>query len=134
MAKLVTLKPRLTALASRLSVPAYSEPAQRVRQRDESLAYRKWYKTSRWQKLRMVVLERDLYTCQKTGVLLIGKHRRKDGPPDPNSPVIDHIIPHRGDPVLFWDEKNLQAVSKKYHDSEKQRLEQASLHMRGTWD
>lgn len=124
MAKLTTLKPRLTTLASRLSVPAYSEPAQRVRQRDESLAYRKWYKTSRWQKLRMVVLIRDLFQCRmckriesKTSLL-----------------VCDHVKPHRGNELLFWDEANLQCLCKSCHDGLKQKQEQASLHMRGRWD
>lgn len=30
--------------------------------------------------------------------------------------VVDHIIPHRGDEALFWDEKNWQALCKPCHD------------------
>jgi 5-methylcytosine-specific restriction protein A len=30
--------------------------------------------------------------------------------------VVDHILPHRGDRVLFWDRSNWQALSKKCHD------------------
>lgn len=30
--------------------------------------------------------------------------------------VVDHIIPHKGDKILFWDPKNHQAMSKKCHD------------------
>lgn len=30
--------------------------------------------------------------------------------------VVDHIKPHRGDPKLFWDENNWQALCKKCHD------------------
>ena len=30
--------------------------------------------------------------------------------------VVDHIRPHRGDPVLFWDEKNWQSLCKSCHD------------------
>ncbi|WP_276606305.1 hypothetical protein [Pacificoceanicola onchidii] len=37
--------------------------------------------------------------------------------------MIDHKIPHRGDLHLFWDEDNLQAVSKEYHDGVKQSIE-----------
>lgn len=59
--------------------------------------------------------------CQQTGVALVGRH------PKPNSPVVDHITPHRGDPELFWDEANLQAVAKGWHDSEKQRQERAAF-------
>lgn len=30
--------------------------------------------------------------------------------------VVDHIQPHRGDPVLMWDEDNFQALCKPCHD------------------
>ena len=30
--------------------------------------------------------------------------------------VVDHIIPHRGDAVLFWDEANWQSLCKPCHD------------------
>lgn len=39
--------------------------------------------------------------------------------------VVDHKVPHRGDPALFWDERNWQALSKRCHDSWKQRLEKS---------
>ena len=29
--------------------------------------------------------------------------------------VVDHIIPHRGDPVLFWDENNWQPLCRDCH-------------------
>jgi len=29
--------------------------------------------------------------------------------------VVDHIVPHRGDPILFWDEKNWQPLCKDCH-------------------
>ena len=98
--------------------------------------------TARWQKLRLKILRRDAVdisdrphlmplhvlfrdspwlwpVCQKTGVLLTGAKFA------PDSPVVDHIIPHRGDMVLFWDEDNLQTVSKAYHDKVKQSLEKS---------
>ncbi len=30
--------------------------------------------------------------------------------------VVDHIVPHRGNKTLFWDESNWQALCKKCHD------------------
>lgn len=30
--------------------------------------------------------------------------------------VVDHIIPHRGNPFLMWDESNWQALCKPCHD------------------
>lgn len=35
--------------------------------------------------------------------------------------VVDHIIPHRGDPVLFWDEKNHQGLCTSHHNAKTAR-------------
>jgi 5-methylcytosine-specific restriction endonuclease McrA len=114
--KLKALRPRIGALAPRIGYASGDEQA-RTKHRDATVNWRAWYKTTRWQKLRQAVLVRDNYRCQKTGVLLMGRH------PAPNSPVVDHVKAHRGDPELFWDERNLMAVSKAYHDSVKQAEE-----------
>jgi 5-methylcytosine-specific restriction enzyme A len=37
------------------------------------------------------------------------------------STTVDHIIPHRGDPVLFWDEGNWAAMCKPCHDAKTAR-------------
>ena len=39
------------------------------------------------------------------------------------SKLVDHILPHRGDMVLFWDRANWQPSCKWHHDVVKQRLE-----------
>jgi 5-methylcytosine-specific restriction endonuclease McrA len=124
MTTLKTIRPRVGTLGARFTNQAHTGP-ERDRQRAQASPWREWYKTARWQALRRPVLQRDLYTCQRTGILLTGKH------PAPNSPVVDHIKPHRGDPELFWSEANLMAVSKAYHDSEKQRQEQGEI--KGVW-
>lgn len=113
MPKLTTLKPRLSKLAPRLSTAR----AIRDTRYSPDAIVRGWYKSARWQALRREVLVRDLYTCRQTGVLLTGKS------PAPNSPVVDHVVAHRGDERLFWDIANLQAVTKAWHDSEKQKQE-----------
>jgi 5-methylcytosine-specific restriction enzyme A len=33
------------------------------------------------------------------------------------STTVDHVVPHRGDPVLFWDERNWQGLCKRCHDA-----------------
>lgn len=38
--------------------------------------------------------------------------------------LVDHILPHRGDPSLMWDESNWQPSCKWHHDVIKQLLEQ----------
>jgi 5-methylcytosine-specific restriction protein A len=35
--------------------------------------------------------------------------------------VIDHAVPHRGDPKLFWDESNWAALCKRCHDAKTAR-------------
>jgi 5-methylcytosine-specific restriction enzyme A len=35
--------------------------------------------------------------------------------------VVDHVVPHRGDPVLFWDEGNWQGLCKPCHDAKTAR-------------
>jgi len=39
--------------------------------------------------------------------------------------VVDHIIPHRGDLEIFWDEGNWQPLCRKCHNSHKQRIEKS---------
>jgi 5-methylcytosine-specific restriction endonuclease McrA len=89
--------------------------------------WRNWYKLKRWSDLKLQVHIRDRFVCQRTGVLCTGRE------PEPNSPVANHKVPHRGDPTLFWDPDNIETVSKAYHDSVIQRHEQATLHQRGVW-
>lgn len=117
MPKLTTLKPRLSKMPPRLST------ARQVRDTKYSpdATVRSWYKSARWQALRLVVLERDLYTCQHTGVILVG------GKDKPNSAVVHHKVPHKGDELLFWDINNLEAVSKEWHDADAQRAEKRAL-------
>lgn len=37
--------------------------------------------------------------------------------------VVDHVIPHRGNMILFWDRNNWQPLCTHCHASEKQRQE-----------
>ncbi|MDJ1632688.1 HNH endonuclease [Rhizobium rhizogenes] len=121
MGKLTSIKPRLKALGSRIAAPSTRQEAeaQRHRERDRTMPWRAWYKTARWQKLRMVVLVRDLFTCQMKGCGRIEA--------DTSQLVADHKIPHRGDEVLFWDENNLHCLCKTCHDSLKQKQERQSF-------
>ena len=115
MVKLQTLKP-LVGTIKPLVGRDKGEKA-RDRYRGSTQPWRKWYATSRWEKLRRKVFERDLYTCQRSGEVCVGTGN------DPNSPVANHRIPHRGDPALFWDINNLETVTKRVHDSIIQREE-----------
>ena len=120
MARLSSLPQRLGPAVSKLK-QAPRDEVSRTRMRDATQPWRTWYKTERWRRLRLQILKRDLFTCQQTGVMLIGKY------PADDSPVVDHKVPHHGDPILFWDERNLQAVAKGWHDTTKQSLERRGL-------
>ncbi|MBB4067171.1 HNH endonuclease signature motif containing protein [Gellertiella hungarica] len=44
---------------------------------------------------------------------------------DNPSSVVDHITPHKGDPRLFWDRTNWQALCARCHNSRKQKQERS---------
>jgi 5-methylcytosine-specific restriction endonuclease McrA len=112
--RLKTVRPVLAPAPAALpSAPA--DGAARASYRDATTPGRSWYDTARWKALRLKVLRRDGWQCRQTGELLVGRAGAW------NSPVVDHIVPHRGDEALFWDEDNLQSVTKRWHDSDKQR-------------
>ena len=64
----------------------------------------RWYDTARWARLRMRVIQDDPFCrhCRAHGV----KRLTTD---------VDHIVKHNGDPVLFWDRRNLQGLCKGCH-------------------
>lgn len=108
---------RLTRMPNRLNRLPSTMSSLPVGDRDKIQAWRTWYKTHRWQKLRSKVLLRDLYTCQMPGC----------GRVEPNTSLLvaDHKRRHNGDPALFWDQDNLHCLCKPCHDSTKQRMENA---------
>ena len=113
-----SLKSRLRTLDARVAIQSREDAeAHRLRERDQNVGWRKWYKTARWQRLRMVILIRDLFTCQMPGCGKIESNT--------SLLVCDHKTPHRGDEAMFWNENNLQCLCKACHDSLKQKEERA---------
>jgi 5-methylcytosine-specific restriction enzyme A len=117
LAKLNTLKPLVASMKPRIAT--MRETRDKAVNRNTA-AWRQWYKSARWQRLRMEVFVRDNFTCQRSGVIASGKS------PEPNSPVANHIKPHHGDPDLFWDINNIETVTKAVHDSVIQSEEKRS--------
>ena len=70
---------------------------------------------AQWRKARIAFLREHPF-CAMCGKALRGADA-----------VVDHIRPHRGDPVLFWDENNWQALCKFCHDSRTQRVEHGGI-------
>ena len=60
---------------------------------------------ARWQRLsKLFLLSHPLCAkCQREGKYV-------------KATVVYHICPHRGDPVLFWDQSNWQPLCKHHHD------------------
>jgi 5-methylcytosine-specific restriction endonuclease McrA len=83
--------------------------------------YRRLYRDLRWcgpHGIRQQALLRDNYTCQRCGCLLVTGNRHH-----PRAAVVNHIKPHKGDEVLFFDLENTESVCKTDHDTLIQREE-----------
>lgn len=76
-----------------------------------AIAYRAWYRTADWFRLRAQCLKRDPY-C----VMCLRAGRRTP------STTADHVRPHRGDRSLFLSLANLQGLCDAHH-TDKQRIE-----------
>jgi 5-methylcytosine-specific restriction enzyme A len=72
------------------------------------------YANVRWRKESKAFLSHDplCRDCAKRG---------RDVP----ATIVDHIIPHHGDYVLFWDQGNWQGLCATCHSSGKQRFEKS---------
>lgn len=95
-------------------LPAAGRCAAHIKARDEQVkaadkargtAHARGY-TSAWSKARTGFLARHplCVLCEKKGILT-------------SANVVDHVRPHKGDKVLFWDRGNWQALCKPCHDS-----------------
>lgn len=120
MPKLSGLKPKLAGLTQRLSYIPGNE-RERDKQRSQTQHWRAWYNSQRWRKLRDEVRLRDLYTCQRCGILCAGKGKS----------AVDHKKPHKGDEAKFFDASNLQLLCKPCHDSERQKEDRQVIS--GVW-
>lgn len=113
---------RLSAAPSRLArsaprITSIGEGQDRLRRRDQTVHWRKWYKTAEWQRLRWDCLAAALFTCVRCG--FVSSH------PKASDMVADHREPHRGERALFFDPGNLQCLCATCHNRDKQREERS---------
>lgn len=117
MGRLTHVKARIKEAAPRLHRSRDAEGHSRTAER-----WRAWYHLAKWKHptrgLRMQVLVRDLFTCQMEDCGRLCS--------DTSQLVADHKKPHRGDPVLFWDETNLWTLCLHCHNSIKQAEERGA--------
>lgn len=98
-------RPGCAALTYDRFCAAHTKTERRRQDRERRSPGRNLY-DRRWRKARKDYLMRHplCEPCEAKGV----QHA---------ATVIDHIVPHRGDPVLFWDQSNWQAMAKRCHDA-----------------
>ncbi|WP_312056850.1 HNH endonuclease [Acinetobacter courvalinii] len=101
--KLQTLKPRLQAQRT----PQKIDSSWRSNKSSTERGY-----GYRWQKARERFLRSNplCVYCKASGRVEVAT-------------VVDHIIPHRGDQDIFWDESQWQSLCVSCHSSVKQREE-----------
>lgn len=117
MPKLKTLRPKVSTIKPLIG----RDPGEKARDkhREATQPWRQWYHSAEWKALRLQAFRRDKYLCQRTGELCIGKGQQ------PNAPVANHKVPHKGDRKLFFSLANLETVTKAVHDSLIQKEEKA---------
>lgn len=107
------LRPCLTPGCNFLTSGSYCSEHQRRRARQQmqerpspsTVGYDR-----RWERARLIFLSKNplCVVCQERGIVSASRE-------------VDHIKPHRGDPALFWDETNWQALCKTCHSRKTMR-------------
>lgn len=95
----------------------YQTSVQRSRDHDQRRgSSRERGYTAQWEKARKLYLAaHPLCTmCERDGRLT-------------PATLVDHVLAHRGDQRLFWDQSNWQALCKPHHDRDKQRQERGPV-------
>jgi 5-methylcytosine-specific restriction enzyme A len=91
--------------------PGFKSTAEvkRALERERPSAARRGY-GPRWRKARAAYLARHplCAACQAEGRVV-------------PATVVDHVVPHRGDAALFWDQANWAALCKPCHDAKTAR-------------
>lgn len=90
----------------------YCDQHAKLHINDREKAFERGY-NSRWQKAskRFLAKHPVCVRCERIGKLT-------------PATVVDHIKPHRGDKVLFWNESNWQPLCKKCHDRKTRTMDQ----------
>lgn len=98
------LKPCKHPGCPKLTEEFYCDDHKKVHVKDRANATERGY-DSKWRTARSRFLKVNplCVRCKAEGRLV-------------KATVVDHIKPHRGDKVLFWDEGNWQALCKRCHD------------------
>jgi 5-methylcytosine-specific restriction enzyme A len=105
--RLTNLKPRLPSASLSREIASPAPDAWRGRKGSAERGY-----NFAWQKARLLFLKRNPLCAFCAAQGRVGA-----------ASVVDHIVPHKGDDRLFWDESNWQPLCVAHHSSDKQRME-----------
>ncbi len=99
------------------------EARERARQRDVDARrptgpQRSLYQDPDWRRASAALL-RERRWCECGECL---EHERAGGARLPSG-IVDHVVPHRGDPRLFWDRKNWRALARSCHSRKTARAD-----------
>ena len=83
-------------------------------------AWKHLYNTALWKALRLQQLTKQPLCgyCEQQGRVT-------------QANIVDHIKPHKGDEILFYNPSNLQSMCKQHHDSTKAREENKGVTLGG---
>ncbi|WP_195582289.1 HNH endonuclease [[Ruminococcus] lactaris] len=98
------MKPCCHPDCPKLTEGRYCEEHEALHRGERKSASGRGY-NSKWQRARKRFLKEHPLCCKCEEE---GKYVR--------ATIVDHIKPHRGDPILFWDEENWQPLCKHHHD------------------
>ena len=98
------MKPCCHPGCPKLTEGRYCEEHEALHRRERKSAAGRGY-NSKWQRERKRFLKEHPLCCKCKEE---GKYVR--------ATIVDHIEPHRGDPILFWYEENWQPLCKHHHD------------------
>ena len=98
------MKPCCHPGCPKLTEGRYCEEHEALHRGERKSASGRGY-NSKWQRARKRFLKEHplCCKCEEEGKYVIAT-------------IVDHIKPHRGDPILFWDEENWQPLCKHHHD------------------
>ncbi|WP_079908259.1 HNH endonuclease signature motif containing protein [Paenibacillus sp. 32352] len=97
-------RPRCPNLTTERFCLQHKSQAYRVDNANRGTAAQRGY-DAQWRKARLRFLQQNplCVECKKSGIFTAAT-------------VVDHIEPHKGDYLLFWDRKNWQPLCKMHHD------------------
>ena len=100
--------------------------AQRPKPFEPKRKERPLYANAKWRKLATAFLQYHPFCVLCLAYGQVNRGAEDNASARQSNLIVDHIVPHRGDSDLFWDQSNWQTLCRlPCHDSDKRRIEVA---------